>query len=362
MSTAPSARIRVGVIGLGFGERVLVPAFRADSRCEVAAVAATRLDRAQEAAQRLGVPTAYGDWRTLLDDASLHAVAVAVPPPAQPEIALAALQRRKHLFCEKPLATTPEAAATLLSAAREARVAHMVDFEFSAIEVWQRAKTLIEGGVLGRLRHAVIGWQMETYATRVQGASWKRVPDEGGGVLNLFGSHVLAYLEWLLGPIQQLTARLEPAGHLGSGARDETTALLWAILTDGAPVSITISAGAFLGTGHRVEMYGEQGSLMLDNPTTDYVRGFRLLQGLRGDHAMQPVTVPQVRSLPGDGRIGAVAGLVSRFLDGIERGVPVPPTFEEGYRVQCLVAAARKAHATQTWIDVTPQLAATSLA
>src|SRR5579864_6659158 len=95
----PTGRLRVAVIGLGFGQQVHVPAFRADSRCEVTTLCAASESKAADVASRLNVPQASGNWRELVSDAEVDAVSIAVPPRFQPEIASEALRQGKAVFC-----------------------------------------------------------------------------------------------------------------------------------------------------------------------------------------------------------------------------------------------------------------------
>ena len=111
-------------MGTGYGQAVLVPAFRQDPRFEVVALAASRPGKAREVAKKLGVPNAHDGWELLLEDPALDAVAVAVPPSLQPEIACAAAQKGKHLFLEKPLAVDLAGALRVREAIRETGVAN----------------------------------------------------------------------------------------------------------------------------------------------------------------------------------------------------------------------------------------------
>jgi predicted dehydrogenase len=116
--------------------------------------------------------------------------------------------------------------------------------------------------------------------------------------------------------------------------------------------SISISSHAFLGSGHRVEFYGDEGTLVLENKTSDYVRGFRLLHGTRASNRLEVISPGE--GLPAgkcDGRIGAVARLVERFVSWVENGIPSRPSFKDGLRVQSLLEAARKSHESGCWVD-----------
>src|SRR6185503_11859109 len=131
--------VSIGVIGLGFGQHVHVPAFRAAGGV-VAAICGRQRERAQTAARELEIPKACGDWRELIADPAIEAISVAVPPSAQAAIVLAAVQAGKHVFCEKPLTTSGAAAQQICAAAEKAGVVHAMDFIFPEIEAWRKTR------------------------------------------------------------------------------------------------------------------------------------------------------------------------------------------------------------------------------
>lgn len=341
--------IQVGVVGIGFAQQVHVPAFRSHPTCQVAAIFSSSLDRAQRVAERLEIPHAFGDWRELIQSPAIDAVTIAVPPFLQPSIALAALEQQKAVFCEKPLATTAKDAEILLEWAARQGVAHMVDLGFPELPAWKAAKELLETGTIGALRHITVAWQVETYANRMRISSWKTTTAEGGGVLFSFGSHTLHYLEWLAGPIRRLHARLARAP--GDERPGDSLAMLQIQLASGAAASITLSTHAFLGNGHRLEFYGEDGTLLLSNTTADYMKGFHLFIGSRSGGSFEQVPTAELDPTNAeDGRIPAVASLASHFLDWIETGTATRPNFEDGLRVQALLDAALRSDRIGAWV------------
>src|SRR5271167_2341818 len=106
--------ISVGIVGIGYGQHVLAPAFAADERCQVAAICASTADRAEVVAQRLLIPRALGDWRALVADPEIDVLAIAVPPALQAPLVLAAAAAGKAVFCEKPVAPTVGLARAML--------------------------------------------------------------------------------------------------------------------------------------------------------------------------------------------------------------------------------------------------------
>ena len=338
------AQLRIGVIGIGFGQKVLVPAFAAEPHCKVAGICASDFQRARSVADRLDLPKAYGNWEELVADKDIDVVGIATPPLIQPAIAVAALAEGKHVFCEKPIAGNLEGASQMLAAARASGRAHMVDFEFPEIPAWQYAKAILDSGSLGQLTHVTVSWQVETYASRMGIRSWKTDAEMGGGALSSFASHCFYYLEWLIGPIRRLTAHLfSPAGPSATGHGD-TLAALWLEHQNGVPSSLCISSSAFLGSGHRVEIYGQQGSILLDNPSRDYISGFSLWHGTRQTSRLECVYRGQTEDTETDGRIAMVNSLVKRLVRWVLDGIPTTPDIEDGFRVQRLLDAAYRSN------------------
>jgi predicted dehydrogenase len=137
----------------------------------------------------------------------------------------------------------------------------------------------------------------------------------------------------------------------------ETNAGVNIAFCSGASGSLAMSSASYLGSGHRLEFYGEDGSLTLVNATSDYMRGFELRLAQRPATAFAPVGIddPVDRAFPGDGRIAPVSRLAADFLDAISQGGAGWPGFAEGYRVQTLLDTARRAHKSGCWLDVEPE-------
>ncbi len=333
--------IRVGIVGCNYGRQVLLPAFRLDPRCEVVALAGSDRARTEELARQVEVPQAYGDWRQMIARDDIAAIAIAVPPRLQPEIAIAALQRGKALFLEKPLSGTEGGGVPIAEQARRSNRPVAVDFEFTELPAWRRAKALIDGGALGTLRHVSVTWNVENYATRMRLKSWKTDGRDGGGVIGNLGVHSLYYLEHFCGRITEMSAT-----HYGLPGEDknnasESTAIMAGRFEPGASYHLAISAACYLGSGHRIEFYGEEGSLALINGTADYMRGFNLFHARRPATALEKIDVAEEPDPHPDGRIAPVGRLARRFFDAIEGGAPMKPGIEEGLRADKLVWSAR---------------------
>lgn len=304
-----------------------VPAFRMDSRCIVRALGGRDLPRTAAAAAALDIPQAYSDWHALVNDAEIDAVSIAVPPTEQCAIVVEAARRGKHVFCEKPLGVRTADAEAAVAAVRSAGVVHAINFIFPELRAWQLARDLIQGGRVGVVRHFTYTWRVQTFSSRTGSDSWKNRLRAGGGAAGNFLPHALFNLSWLLGPIQAIDPL--PRRRPRSVAFSDCVAYFAGDIHG----LISISTDAPFGGGHRLEIQGDRGALVLSNPTSDHVGGFQVSVGLAGDTELALVADEPIPNGP-DSRIAPAASIVRRFLDAIDGGTPVQPNLEHGLEVQ----------------------------
>jgi predicted dehydrogenase len=176
----------VGVIGTGFGSRVVAPAFASVEGCEVVDVVTARDARAVEAMCR----------RTDLDLVSVHS-----PPFLHASDVRLALANGHSVLCDKPFALDAREAESLLHEAQQAKVVHGLNFEFRHHPVRVRIKELLEEGAVGRPRH--VNWTHLSSGSRVplRPHGWLFERRLGGGWVGAFGSHAVDFVRWLFGEI-----------------------------------------------------------------------------------------------------------------------------------------------------------------
>jgi predicted dehydrogenase len=314
----------VGIIGAGFGQHVHVPVFQDQPDCEVVGIAASTPAKAKTVAERCDVARAYNDWQELVADDAVDIVCIAVPPGQQPQMIYSAVERGKHVFCEKPLGVDGGSTA-LLQDINGASPVICIDFEFPETPLWRALKTVVGSGDLGAIRHVDLHWHVETYAHRNKLDNWKTRPADGGGALGGLLPHSLHYLEWLFGPVTDVMAAL---------GDNEARVAAHLRFCGGFEAAVSAAVDDPNGDGHRLEVFGADSTAVLHNPGKDYVNGF----SLKVDNAAVDVAgvPPDV-----DGRRYAVGALASRFVESIRQGVPMNPGLAEGLRVQRLMDVMR---------------------
>ncbi len=148
-----SPPLGIGVVGLGHWGPNVAAAFAASSqRARVAALADPRAARLEAIGARHPGANRHEDWRALLADPAVDAVAIATPVATHREIALAAVAAGKPFLLEKPLAASCAEAQEIVRAASAAKLPALVGHTFLYNPAVLGMKRLLDEGRLGRLR------------------------------------------------------------------------------------------------------------------------------------------------------------------------------------------------------------------
>ena len=148
-STTTSPRpLGVALVGLGFGEKVHLPALRDCPLTEPVALWHHRPERLQQACAASGLP-GFERFEALLDDPRVQALVIATPPEPRFALAQAAIAAGKHLLLEKPVALEAAQIETLQRQALAAGVTVAVDFEYRAVPAFQQLAALLQQGAVG---------------------------------------------------------------------------------------------------------------------------------------------------------------------------------------------------------------------
>ena len=229
--------VNIGVIGTGaIAQVVHLPILKRLPDLAVTAVVDSRLDKAKTIAERFDIPAVAGTLGELPEDVPVDAVLVSTPNHTHASLVLDALERGKHVLCERPLAPSSEDTERLIRAAESAGLQLMVAMNLRYRLDLRAIRQFVASGELGELilirslwltrinRRPNRGW-------RLDGAS------AGGGVMMDLGVQALDVALWLLGypEVERVSARTHPA----SAVEDTAVALL--ALEDGTTVQVEVS-------------------------------------------------------------------------------------------------------------------------
>lgn len=349
---------------------------------ELAILADANDELAAAAARKFGFARWTSDWREAVSDPDIDIVDIVTPNWLHTEIALAAIAAGKHVYCEKPLASTAAEAKKMWEAARDAGVTTIVGFSYLGNPGIQLAKQLVDDGTLGDIWTVKAHFVVDANADPRLPRTWHYEKDKAGlGALGDIGSHVVAIVQAVAGDITRVFADLatvvrerpEAAGALSYGSQAAVDAPLLPVENDDITVVLgRLATGATavlevnrVGNGHpfdlALEVMGSRGSLRFSQQDSYKVELF--LRGEQPRTFTGTTTVTLGPKHPNYSAFwpfpGVTLGLhelktveIRNLFQAILDGSPAYPSFEQGWSVTEVLDAAERSSQTGGWTQV----------
>jgi predicted dehydrogenase len=333
-----SMPVRIGLIGCGaVACDHHLPALRRMAGANVVGLAdpdPTALARAARLASGADV---HADAGELLGRPDVDAVVVAAPTKLHADLAAAAARAGKHVYVEKPLATTEGEASRLLEEVVRSGVTATVGFNRRRHPVYELAHQLLEARRIGDVRFVQTAFCEPVNLHGVP--EWKRTRATGGGVLLDLASHHFDLARWFLhAEIEVVHARTR------SGRSEQDEALTEISTSTGVEVQSLFSFRA--AHADFIEFFGEQGRLRVDRHRGALVmhRPRRSGYGIRRAWSTSagPVLAWQARRLIGLGGDPSYGRALRAFVQRVSGAQVETPSLEDGLRsLEAVLAAER---------------------
>jgi len=338
---------KLGLIGCGsIAQAVHLDILTRLPQVKLVALAEPDPDRRAQVQRRAPGAIALPDYQALLDHPDVDGVVVCLPSALHATVAIAALERGKHVYLEKPIAVSSAEAEAVIAAWEKAQVVGMIGFNYRFSPLYQAAKAAIQAGRLGELvsARAVFSYPPGTSPL------WKQKRASGGGILLDLALHDIDLARFLFDTeIETIAAELR--SHL----YEDDTAALQLGLSNGLVVQIFTSMSTV--DEARWEIYGQQGKLTADRYRETHIeitpshrpssRTAQLRTSLgRAVRSLNPRRILAPTLEP------SYQGAIAHFVAAIQTGQPVQPDFQDGLRALAMIEAAETSARTGRVISV----------
>ncbi len=337
--------VRLGIIGTGGIARFHhIPSLLKYPAAKIVAVCDVRREAAEAVAAEIGVGEVYTDYLDMLERAPLDAVVVATSNDQHAPVSLAAIERGRHVLCEKPLALDAASAQALVGAAAASGVITAVNFSYRPNPAVRFIKDVVESGDLGTIYQVSFqylqGYLADPEIPLRPGTIWRVQRKTAGlGVLGDLGSHLIDLGRFWFGEIESVqslqrtfvhTRPTADGGTVEVDGDDVTCALLDFDAGMVATFQVSWSAVPW-GNHQRVEIYGSKGSIVYENENQ---RSIRAVFGtpMAKYRTFAEIPVPQHYH-------DTTKSHAEGFVDAILKGKPYRPSFEDGARGQAILDA-----------------------
>lgn len=357
--------VKIGIIGAGFARTTQIPGFRDCMGARIVAIASRNPQHAADVAKEFEIEHVAKDWRELVARDDVDLVSVVTPPATHMEMTLAAFEHGKAVLCEKPMAMNAHEARRMTESAAKADRLALIDHELRFLKSRRMMRSMINSGVIGPVRHCNYVFRSDYRGVLDRPWDWWSDENMGGGTLGAIGSHVIDSFHWMLNTnVSSVSCMLN--SHIAERP-DKTTGLMRQVTSDDeaklhfrfADSSLTKNATAAAALSvvesgsyeNRLEIYGSTGALMVQETG-------ELWHSPAGSGAWRPVQVHQDPMAPGMRPASWSRGFTNFACDIVEalregnRTVDGAASFEDGYRVQLVLDAARASNKSGCWAKV----------
>jgi predicted dehydrogenase len=339
-------KVGVGIIGTGFARTVQIPSFQKIEGAQVVSVASASRENAERTASDFNIPHWTNDWRETVERADVDLICITTPPVFHREMTLYALERDKHILCEKPMAMNAGEAREMWEKSMEKPLLAVIDHELRFLNGRRKAFELIRDGEIGKIRHVKYNF---------------RAPHRGDESLPWTwwsDAHIFDSLRWFTGAeisqvfcqLQTHVKRREDAeGNLREVTSDDESNLILRFagneLTEDATASISTSMVEYPAYQNRMELFGTAGALRVEYDGELFV-------GKPGEGTWQKVEIDLNDRLETAANTGWNNGFlvfareIVRALQAGETELENAATFEDGYKIQIALDAARESSAS----------------
>lgn len=366
----------VGLIGTGYMGKchalawnAVAPVFGDIERPRLVTLAEIDEAFAKRKASELGFAKGTGNWRDLLADPEIDVISITTPNQFHAEMAIAALEAGKHVWCEKPMATSIADAERMRAAQRASGKVAVMGYNYIQNPLVRHMAALIGEGAIGDVTHLRIEMDEDYMADPAEPFYWKSEARSGYGALDDFAVHPLSLLSVLVGlPGEVMAAMAKPyadrPAREGGRRAVENHDIANVLLTfDSGASGVLMANRSAWGRKGRIfiQIYGSEGSILYDQERMNefqlYDRaGEPANQGFRtvltsGNHPIYGKFIPA----PGHGLgfndlkiiecrelLAAIAGEPAHVID-----------FETGFAIESAVHAMAQSHAGRRWMKTT---------
>ncbi len=192
-------KLKIAIIGAGgIATNAHMPSYQEMANVEIVAVCDSNMEKAKAFAAEFGIGQVFENYEEVLEMPGLDAVDICTPNYLHSIIAVKALKKGLHVFCEKPDAISVEEVEKMKAAAEESGKILMVMRNNRYMKVSSFLKKYIEAGKMGDIYAARCGWQRRR-GIPGKGGWFTTKAQSGGGPLIDLGVHMIDLTMWLMG-------------------------------------------------------------------------------------------------------------------------------------------------------------------
>ena len=297
--------LKVGIVGLGHGSRVLIDAFRLNN-IEVSCIASRKLINANKIGLSRKINKVYKSWKDLVKNKEIDIVAIAVPPYYQIEIIKECIKNRKLLFCEKPIGINYLEIKQIISILSKYNTPFLIDYIYPEHKAFKKFKKIIQKSKINSVCNVKVNFVLQSYVNKKNIINWKSNEKIGGGIVNMYLIHIIDYLIYLFGRIDKIKYCL-----LSDRKQIMNCNFLFA---SGLNAEIYINSNNVKKI-HNIQLNTKNKTFLLENIASDFAKKFYIQSISKNDVSTKKIITfeDKIKNFKGDSRIVLSSRIIKKL-------------------------------------------------
>ena len=301
--------MNVALVGSNFALKGYLPVIKKIKQLKLRVICSRNISK-KNLLSKLENITHESNWKKIFND-DIDLIILAVPPKIQNQILNYNLKFKKKMIFEKPISQNLISSKKIVKSLKRKKIKSDINLTFLNHELFQKTKTIIKNKKLGKVLSYEVLWNFKSFDLENKIKSWKTVEKQGGGIKNIFLTHVFSYCEFLFGKGKMIDYNFKISNFKNIKYKKSINCILKN--KDGVTGKITLFVKKSGFQNHRIVIKCEKGYIRLFTKSKDWTKDF-ILETCNIKSKIKKIIKEKKLKNFKDGRSNQIFTMIKNFL------------------------------------------------
>ena len=301
--------MNVALVGSNFALKGYLPVIKKIKQLKLRVICSRNISK-KNLLSKLENITHESNWKKIFND-DIDLIILAVPPKIQNQILNYNLKFKKKMIFEKPISQNLISSKKIVKSLKRKKIKSDINLTFLNHELFQKTKTIIKNKKLGKVLSYEVLWNFKSFDLENKIKSWKTVEQQGGGIKNIFLTHVFSYCEFLFGKGKMIDFNFKISNFKNIKYKKSINCILKN--KNGVTGKITLFVKKSGFQNHRILIKCEKGYIQLFTKSKDWTKDF-ILETCNIKSKIKKIIKEKKLKNFKDGRSNQIFTMIKNFL------------------------------------------------
>ena len=302
--------MNVALVGSNFALKGYLPVIKKIRQLKLKILCNRKISKSKKILSKLPDTIHENNWKNIFND-DIDLIILAVPPKVQNQILNYNLKLKKKILFEKPISQNLISSKKIIQSLKKKKIKSDINLTFLNHKLFQKTKNIIKKKKLGEVLNYEVLWNFKSFDLENKIKSWKTDEKQGGGIKNIFLTHVFSYCEFLFGKVQILNYNFKISNFKNIKYKKS----IYCILKNknGVIGKITLFVKKKGYQNHKITIKCEKGYIRLFTKSRDWTKDF-ILETYNNKSKIKKIIKEKKLNNFKDGRSNQIFTMIKNFL------------------------------------------------